>query len=141
MRKTREIRRFARWCFGRLDMRPIPIYLINAPSLIDPGDNYCFGCYTYGEGKAEEGKIFIAYKLPKWSVMINVAHEIWHHYQNVQGTIRTMTVGESEADAEKGSEALLGVWFSRVGRGMVVEKKWRVDDGESVQSGRDPEVS
>ena len=114
MRKTNEVQRFARWCFSRLGLRPIPIRLINYPRLIDPNGEYCFGCYTYGDGDAaEEGKIFIAYKLPKYSVLINVAHEIWHHYQNVDGRIRTMTLEECEREAEQAGNELLAMWLIR----------------------------
>lgn len=131
MRKTNEIRRFARWCFSRLGMRPIRIHYINYPRLIDPGGQYCFGCYTYGDGKAEEeGEIHLAYKLPKYAVLSNVAHEIWHHYQNVHGTIRTMTLEECERQAEKAGAELLALWLIRGGyieKEVLDNEYWRAD--------------
>lgn len=116
MRKTREIQRFARWCFSQLHLRPIPICMPNYPCLIDPNDQLCFGCYTYGDGDpVEEGKIFLAYKLPKFSVMSNLAHEIWHHYQNVDGGIRTMPPEQCEEEAERMGNKLLAMWLVRGG--------------------------
>lgn len=114
MRKTNEVKRFARWCFSTLGLRPIPIRLIYYPRLADPEGNYCFGCYTYSEeGRGQDGVIHLAMQLPKLNVLLNTAHEIWHHYQNVSGVIGKMTLEECEREAEEESGKLLGMWLRR----------------------------
>lgn len=115
MRKKTEIRRFTAYCFSRLNLRPIPIHLKNYKALIDPEGECCFGCYVYDDDKpAFESEIFIAHDLPKFSVMSNIAHEIWHYYQNTEGLLTLSHSYEAaEKDAEKGSDCLLADWLRR----------------------------
>lgn len=116
MRKKTEIRRFTAYCFSRLNLRPIPIHLKNYMALIDPDGEYCFGCYVYDDKPAFESEIFIAYGLPKFNVMSNIAHEIWHYYQNTEGLItQPHSYEDAEKDAEKGSACLLADWLRRRG--------------------------
>lgn len=116
MRKKNEAMRFARWCFSTLEIRPIPIQMMNYKRLIDPNDQYCFGCYAFGDGNpAEEGRIYIAYGLPKYAVLTNIAHEIWHHCQNVKGRIHSMGLEECEEEAHEMGNKLLALWLMRGG--------------------------
>ena len=116
MRKKNEIRRFTRFCFSKLNLRPIEIKYVNYKRLIDPDGEYCFGCFTWNEERpAYESKIYLAYHLPKFAVMINAAHEIWHYSQVAYGTMQKMSIEECEQDAEKGSHALITEWLERGG--------------------------
>ncbi len=110
MRKTKEIRRFEQWCFGRLGLRPIRIHHINAPCLITPDGQHSFGCYSFGDGEAE---IYVASKLPKSALMTVVAHEISHHYQDEHGEIYAMGTEECEEHAESTGMKLLSLWQNR----------------------------
>ena len=110
MRKSKEIRRFEKWCFGRFGLRPIRIRHINAPCLITPDGQHSFGCYSFGDGKAE---IYLACKLPKSALLAVVSHEISHHYQNEYGEIYAMEPIECEEHAEKTGMKLLSIWKSR----------------------------
>lgn len=116
MRKKNEVNRFARWCFSRLGLRPIPIRYIYAPSLIDPSDTFCFGCYTYDEKlPAWDSKIWIAYNQTRIGVMGCLAHEIWHYYQNVHHGIKNMDFEKCEKDADEAADKLLTLWLIRGG--------------------------
>lgn len=113
MRKKNEITRFARWCFAKCGVPPCKITYAPADFLIDGNGNDCFGCYSWDEKTHE---IFVAYRLPKFGVMSVLAHEIWHHRQQVETGIDNMEVETCEAEAEKAGEELLALWLIRGGR-------------------------
>ncbi len=137
MRKTNEVKRFARWCFSTLGLRPIPIHMIYRPSLIDPEDNYCFGCYAYGdEDKVINGEIFLAMRLPKLNVLLITAHEIWHYYQNSSGVIGRMTNEECEREAESESDKLLGMWLTRGGYTAIEDESGAAKKDKRLRGGR-----
>lgn len=116
MRKKNEINRFAKWCFSRLGLRPIPIKYAYATSLIDPSGTFCFGCYVYDDDRpAWDSKIWIAYNHTRIGVMSFLAHEIWHYYQNVQHGIKNMDFEKCEKDADEASDELLTLWLIRGG--------------------------
>ena len=120
MRKKRELERFAKYCFGVLGLPPIKIHYCPAKSLVDPADNFCFGCYTYDDSPdLHTKKIWLAYKLPKWALMWNVAHEIWHYKQDRDGRINVMPLEECEKEAEKASGELVAHWLIRGGKVTV----------------------
>jgi hypothetical protein len=112
MRKKRELDRFAKYCFGSLGLPPIKIHYCPAKTLVDPQGNFCFACYTYGSAS----EIWTSYKLTKWNVMWNIAHEIWHYKQDCDGRIMDMTLEECENEAEKASEELVALWLIRGGK-------------------------
>lgn len=113
MRKKRELDRFAKYCFGILNLPPIKIHYCPSPSLIDQYDHYCFGAYTYDEIVKE---IFIAYRLPKWGLMGVLAHEIWHYKQHRDGRIDAIPLEECEREAEEASKELVAYWLIRGGK-------------------------
>lgn len=115
MRKKNEVVRFARWCFAQCGVTPRPITYAPAESLIRNGE-YAFGCYVWDEGTRNPGEIYVAYNLPKFGVLSVLAHEIWHHRQQVETGIDNMEVETCEAEAEKAGEELLGMWMIRGGR-------------------------
>lgn len=116
MRKKRELDRFAKYCFGALGLPPIKIHYCPAKSLIDPNDNFCFGCYTYDDSPELRTKnIWLSYKLLKWNIMWNLAHEIYHYKQDHDGRIDNMPLEECEKEAEKASEELVAQWLIRGG--------------------------
>ena len=120
MRKKREIQRFAKWCFGYLNLPPIQIHYCNAHQLIDLGGDRCFGCYTYDDNKELRTKeIWLPYKQSKWTLLLNAAHEIWHYKQDRDGRICSMSFDDSEKEAEKASEELLAMWIIRGGKVTV----------------------
>lgn len=110
MRKTKEIKRFARWCFGHLNLRPVRIHIINAPCLLTPDGTCSFGCYSFGDGETE---IYLAGKLPKSALMTVIAHEIAHYYQDSHGEIYAMESAECEEQAEKAGIKLMYLWKAR----------------------------
>ena len=112
MRKKTEITRFARWCFAKCGVPPCPITYAPGESLITEGGELSFGRYFW-DAPAE---IFVAYRLPKWGVMSVVAHEIWHHRQQMTVGIENMGIEACEAEAEKASEELLALWLIRGGK-------------------------
>lgn len=117
MRKKRELDRFAKYCFGALGLPPIKIHYCPAKSLVDPTGEFCFGCYTYDDTPELHNKeIWLSYRLPKWSIMWNIAHEIWHYKQDRDGRINVMPLEECENEAEKASEELVAYWLIRGGR-------------------------
>ena len=117
MRKKRELERFAKYCFSVLGLPPIKIHYCPSKSLVDPQDNFCFGCYTYDDSPELRTKeIWLPYKLPKLSLMWNLAHEIYHYKQDRDGRIDAMPLEECEAEAEKASGELVGYWLIRGGR-------------------------
>lgn len=137
MRKTNEVKRFARWCFSTLGLRPIPIRMIYYPSLVDPEGNYCFGCYTYSEeGRGQDGVIHLAMQLPKLNVLLNTAHEIWHHHQNASGVIGRMTMEECEREAEEESDKLLGMWLRRGGYTAIEDESGAAKKDKRLRGGR-----
>lgn len=113
MRKKRELNRFAQFCFGYLGLRPIQIHYCPAKSLVDPQGMFCFACYTYDSNMKE---IWLSYRLPKWAIMWNMAHEIWHYKQDCDSRINNMPIDECEEEAEKASAELVGMWLIRGGR-------------------------
>lgn len=115
MRKKTEVTRFARWCFAQCGVKPCPITYAPGKSLIRDGQ-YAFGCYRWDEGTRDPGEIFIAYRLDKWGVMSCVAHEIWHHRQQMTVGIESMDNDTCEAEAEKACDELLARWLIRGGR-------------------------
>lgn len=115
MRKKREIARFARWCFAKCGVPPCKITYAPGECLIRKGQ-YVFGCYLWDEGTTEPGEIFVAYRIPTFGVMGVIAHEIWHHRQQMTVGIESMDNETCEADAEKGGEALLAQWLIRGGK-------------------------
>lgn len=115
MRKKREIERFARWCFEKCSVPPCPITYAPAESLVRNG-KYAFGCYIWDEDTTDPGEIYVAYRIPTFGVMGVVAHEIWHHRQQLTVGIESMDNETCEADAEKGGEALLAQWLIRGGK-------------------------
>lgn len=122
MRKSRELSRFARFCFGRLGLAPVAIRCLPSVVLVDPNDNYCFACYTYDETPDLGTKrIWLGYRLPKNSVMWNLAHEIWHYKQDRDGRIQSMPLEECEAEADRYAEKMMGEWLERGG------KTWRLE--------------
>lgn len=116
MRKKREIVRFAKWCFGYLNLPPIQIHYCPAKSLVDPNGGFCFGCYTWGENTRE---IFLSYRLSKFANMGDLAHEIWHYKQERDGRINSMKVDECEDEAEKAGLELVALWLIRGGKVTV----------------------
>ena len=117
MRKKRELERFARFCFGRLNLLPIKIHFCNANCLVDPAGNFCSGCYAYTEdGPRREKSIWLAYGLPKWECLQILAHEIWHYKREVDGRIAGMSIEEAEKEAEEASGELVKHWLLRGGK-------------------------
>ena len=117
MRKKRELERFAKYCFGVLGLPPIQIHYCPSKQLINPDDVYCFGCYTYDDSKELRTKeIWLGYRLPKISVMWNMAHEIWHYKQDMDGRIHLMPLDECEDEANKAAGKLVGHWLIRGGK-------------------------
>lgn len=117
MRKKRELERFAKYCFGVLRVPPIAIRYCPSKALVDPAGNFCFGCYTYDDKKELNSKrVWLAYKHPKFGVMMNLAHEICHYKQDAEGYINTMPIEAVENEAERKSEELLAGWLIRGGR-------------------------
>ena len=124
MRKKRELERFAKYCFGVMGLPPIKIHYCPAKSLIDPNDNFCFGCYTYDDSPELRTKeIWLSYKLPKWSLMWNMAHEIYHYKQDHDGRINNMPLEECEKEAEKASGDLTAFWLIRGGKVTVDDRE------------------
>lgn len=115
MRKKNEVARFARWCFAQCGVPPCPITYAPAKTLI-ANDNVVSGCYCWDEGTQDPGEIFVAYRLPTFAVLSVVAHEIWHHRQQVETGIDNMDADACEAEAEKACEELLARWLIRGGR-------------------------
>lgn len=115
MRKKTEVTRFARWCFAKCGIPPCPITYAPGKSLVRNGE-YSFGCYIWPENTSEPGEIFVAYRLPKWGVMSVVAHEIWHHKQQLTVGIDNMDRKICEEEADKASEELTALWLIRGGR-------------------------
>jgi len=115
MRKKTEVTRFARWCFAQCGVKPCPITYTPGESLVRNGE-YAFGSYLWPENTSEPGEIFVAYRLPKWGVMSVIAHEIWHHKQQMTVGIENMDRDACEAEADKASEELLALWLIRGGR-------------------------
>lgn len=117
MRKKKELDRFAKYCFGTLGLPPIKIHYQPFKSLIDPNDEFCLGCYTYNDDAVLRTKsIWLSYKRPKWSVMWQLAHEIWHYKQDRDGRINVMPTEECEKEAEKASGELVACWLIRGGK-------------------------
>lgn len=115
MRKKREIQRFAMWCFARCGVQPCKITYAPGHYLIRNGQNV-FGCYIWDEGTTDPGEIFVAYHIPKWGVMSVVAHEIWHHQQQITTGIDNMDAEVCEAEAENAALELMGKWLLRGGK-------------------------
>lgn len=115
MRKKNEIARFARWCFDKCGVPPCKITYASAKTLITHG-NVVFGCYRWDADAREPGEIYVAYRIPKWGVMSVVAHEIWHHRQQMTVGIDNIDAGACEAEAEKACDELMGLWLIRGGR-------------------------
>lgn len=113
MRKKRELDRFARFCFGHLNLPPIKIYYCPSKALVNQDGVYCFGCYTYDDRVRE---IWLAYRLPKFAVMGCIAHEIWHYKQHRDGRIDKMPLEDCEKEAEQESGKLVGLWLLRGGK-------------------------
>ena len=116
MRKKTEVTRFARWCFAQCGVKPCPITYAPGESLISEDGELSFGRYYWEDGPDAPAEIFVAYRLPKWGVMSVIAHEIWHHRQQMTVGIENMGIEASEAEAEKASEELLALWLIRGGR-------------------------
>lgn len=138
MRKKNEARRFARWCFSKLNLRPIPICYAPAPALIDPNGNHCFGCYTYDvEEPAWKSKIWVAYNQRNTVVLLGtIAHEIWHYWQKTQGIIDTMDPEKMENEAQEAAEHLVALWLIRGGFVPTKEgKEYVIDREERSPSG------
>lgn len=112
MRKKTEVARFARWCFAQCGVKPCPITYAPGESLITQDGELSFGRYYYDEPI----RIYVAYRLPKWGVMSVVAHEIWHHKQQMTVGIESMDRDACEAEADKASEELMALWLIRGGR-------------------------
>lgn len=124
MRKKKELERFARFCFGVLELPPIRIHYCPSKSLVDPFGNYCFGCYTFGVSKSLYTKnIWLAYKLPKFAIMWNLAHEIWHYKQDRDGRIHSMKDEACEEEADKAAMEMVADWRIRGGKVVLdIEK-------------------
>ena len=117
MRKKRELERFAKYCFGALGLPPITIHYCPAKSLVDPAGNFCFGCYTYDDSTDLHMKeIWLSYRLSKWNLLWNMAHEIYHYKQDRDGRINNMPLDQCEEEAEKASGELTAFWLIRGGK-------------------------
>lgn len=115
MRKKKEVERFARWCFAQCGVPPCKITYAPAESLIRNG-KYGFGLYIWDEGTSDPGEIYVAYNIPKWGVMSVVAHEIFHHRQQLKIGLDNMDKESSEAEAERATDELMGLWMIRGGK-------------------------
>ena len=115
MRKKREIERFARWCFAKCGVPPCKITYAPAKCLIRNGE-YIFGCYIWNEGTTEPGEIFVAYGIPAFGVMSVLAHEIWHHRQQMTVGIENMDEETCENEADEARTDMLARWLIRGGK-------------------------
>lgn len=122
MRKKREVERFARWCFAKCGVPPCKITYAPGCFLIRNGKNG-FGFYIWDEWTRNPGEIFVAWHIPKWGVMSVLAHEIWHHRQQVTKGIDYMDEDTCEAEAEKAALELMGLWLLRGGKVKPEEKE------------------
>lgn len=122
MRKKREVERFAKWCFAKCGVPPCKITYAPGESLIRNG-KYAFGCYIWDEDTTDPGEIFVAYRIPKWGVMSCIAHEIWHHKQQMTVGIDNMDAEMCEIEAEQACNELMGLWLIRGGKVKPEEKE------------------
>lgn len=116
MRKTKEVKRFARWCFAQCGVPPCSIFYAPAKGLITDTTGHCFGCYYWDDTKHEPGQIFVACRLSKWAVMSVIAHEIVHHMQHMERNLNTLDGEQCEDEAEKVCDKLLALWLIRGGK-------------------------
>lgn len=115
MRKKREIERFARWCFEKCGVPPCKITYAPGQCLERNG-GYGFGLYIWDDGTLNPGEIYVAYHIPKWGVMSTIAHEIWHHRQQLMTGLDNMDKESCEEEAEKAALELMGLWLIRGGK-------------------------
>lgn len=127
MRKMKEVKRFARWCFAQCGVKPCKIHYAPATYLITDErdrDGNCFGCYWWDDEKHEPGEIYVACNLSKWPVLSVIAHEIVHHKQHMERNLNLLDEAECEEEAERIGSELLGRWVLRGGKIDLTE----VDD-------------
>ena len=110
MRKKKELKRIENWFFGSFGLPRIKIIYANAPALIDPDGNTCFGCYVWGDG---EHTIWISYGMGKWGLLQTIFHELAHYMQDCQIGLDKYGEQDAEAEAVKMQYQLLSMWMQR----------------------------
>lgn len=111
MRKKKELKRIENWFFGSFGLQRIKIIYANAPALVDPEGNYCFGCYVYDETRS--GVIWVSYGIGKWGIIRVLFHELAHYMQDRRIGLDKYDGEKAEEEAEKMADELLVMWIKR----------------------------
>lgn len=114
MRKMKEVRRFARWCFSMLDVPPCKIVFEPCDVMCDETGDF-YGVYVWDEEKDEPGEIHVSGRMPKMLLMGVLAHEIVHHDQHTRHCLQALDAEERESQARDGARTLLQRWLERGG--------------------------